>query len=200
MVSNEAQEQLDYIKNVIQESRKTIQNDGLNFLLWGIIVSAGLLLTYFLELFRWRTEWTIFVWLILISLGWMLTWYEYRKMREARVSFFADRVIGGIWLGCGVALSILGFIGPWSCAYSSLYITAVLACVMGIGYFVTGFVTGYCWFKIAGYVWWIISIYMFYFPGLYTLLIFAVMMICVQVIPGAILNRQYRRQHAVKEL
>jgi hypothetical protein len=201
MAPNDAQEQLDFIKNVIHESRKTIQNDGKMYLLWGIIALIGLFNTYFAHLYKniFLLQNSGFVWIILVGFGLILSLFELKKMHRAKVRFFADRVLSGIWIGCGFAMIILGIYAPWINAYPGSYVSAVLAVVMGVGYFATGYVTNYRWFTIFGIAWWLGSLFMFNTPNLNTLLLFIVMTICFQVIPALIIYWKYNHKVSEKE-
>jgi hypothetical protein len=201
MAPNDAQEQLDFIKNVIHESRKTIQNDGKMYLLWGIIALVGLVFTYFAHLYRSTLllQYSGAIWMILVVFGWILSLFEIKKMRRAKVRFFADRVLSGIWIGCGLAMIILGIYAPWINAYPGNYVSAVLAVVMGVGYFATGYVTNYRWFTIFGIAWWLGSLFMFNSPNLNGLLLFIVMTICFQVIPALIIYLKYHHKVPAKD-
>ena len=64
---------------------------------------------------------------------------------------------------------------------------------LGIAYFTSGAIQQLKWLKNIAFGWWAGAIYLFIFPSVHTLLIFAIMMICLQVVPGLILNRKYKK-------
>ncbi|MCX7878150.1 MAG: hypothetical protein N2510_05840, partial [Ignavibacteria bacterium] len=60
-------------------------------------------------------------------------------------------------------------------------------------YSVSGEIQQMNWFKFISLGWWSGGILLFIFPGLHSLLVFAVMMICFQLIPGVILYRRFKK-------
>jgi hypothetical protein len=74
-----------------------------------------------------------------------------------------------------------------------VYICAVTAMLLGIGYFVSGILYEIPWLKYVGIGWWAGSVYFMFFPGREMLLIYALMMISLQVVPGIMLLRKYKQ-------
>jgi hypothetical protein len=189
MTAIDAQEQLDFIKKVMEETRRDITGDGIDFLRWGILTSIGIFLTYFYILFRWPDVHIWFIWVVVIGLGWIFSIRSILKIRKARATSYTGRIVGRIYGGYGVASTILGFIGPLCGAYGSNYIVAVISAILGAAYYGTSLIFGSRWMAIIAVGWWCGSIIMFAFPSMHTLLLFGVMMICFQVIPGFIIYR-----------
>jgi hypothetical protein len=188
MNENAAVEELAFIKNIIKESRKSYALSGKPYIFWGILIVVGLFLEYFRGIDIIDFDYMFFVWIFLIGIGWGYAYYESKKhKRESKTISLAGKILGGVWLACGVSMTIFGFLGTISGAIKGVYVSPVLSLVLAIAYFVTGVVYDYKWQRNLSVGWWAGAIFMFFFPGEHTILIMALMMIGLQIVPGIIL-------------
>jgi len=193
MVTQDTQEEFEFVKKVMEESRRTLIHEGVDFLRWGILASLGIFASYFYHHFQWQMEHVWIFWSAIVIIGWVFSIRSYIRVRKQKATSFTGKIIWSTWIGCGIALTILGFIGPLSGAYGAIYITAVTAAVMGIGYYANGILIGSRWHIIFALAWWCGSIVLFFYHRIESLLIFGLMMVCFQVIPGYIFVRQRRK-------
>jgi len=199
MTEIDAQQELAFIKKVMADSRQIMIDDGKGFIFWGILVASGLFFTYLANAERWDFSLGWF-WLALISIGWIVTFIiEIRAEKKRSTKTFAGKIMGSLWIGCGVAMTILGFIGSITDAYSGIFINPIIAVVLGIGYLVSGVLQGKTWVSMLSIGWWAGAILMFYLHNLETLLIMVGMMILFQTIPGIIIYRESKKELAVVE-
>ncbi len=194
-----AREQLAYIKNIMEETRREMGGYGGDFILWGILMIVGLVVTYLHVVFRLYGPWTWVVWFVLVGTGWLLSIISFMKSKNRRGTSHFTAIACRIWAGYGVAATILGFIGPMSGAYPPDYIVAVVAAVMGAAYLGTGLLFGSRWLQGFAIGWWGGSIVMFYNPTAVMLLVFAAMMFCFQVVPGYFIYRRNKIKTATQE-
>lgn len=89
---------------------------------------------------------------------------------------------------------MFGFIGTLSGAYNPVYICPIISTLLGVSYFTSGEIQQIKWLKFISFGWWAGATYTFLFASIHTLIIFAGMMICFQVIPGIILNNKYKKE------
>jgi hypothetical protein len=191
MDSISAQEELSFIKKVIEDSKKILIMDGKDFIIWGIITALGLLITYFAIITKQYSliDWT---WFILIGLGWVYAFFSnIKRAKKQKTRTFAGKIMGAIWFSMGIAATILGFIGGGSGAINGIFISPAISTVVGVAYFLSGIVYGSKWMTGLSVGWWLGAVYMFLFPGIYSLLIMAGMMLLFQIIPGIVLYRKY---------
>ena len=199
MTEIDAQQELAFIKKVMADSRQIMIDDGKGFIFWGILVATGLSFTYLANAGRWEIPLGWF-WLALISIGWIVTFIiALRAEKKRSTKTFAGKIMGSLWIGCGVAMTILGFIGSITDAYSGVFINPIIAVVLGIGYLVSGVLQGKTWVSLLSIGWWAGAILMFYLHNLETLLIMVGMMILLQTIPGIIIYRESKKELAVVE-
>ena len=116
---------------------------------------------------------------------------ELRK-REART--FAGKLLSTLWFASGIAMFMLGFFGPVTNSYDSVFICPIISTVLGLSYFVSGAIQQNKWFQYLSIGWWLGAALLFIFPGLHVLLVFAGMLILFQALPGIILYRKWKRE------
>jgi len=195
-------QELQYIRNIMAESRKALAEDGKPYIAWGLIVALGMINSYISALIQvdLASGW---VWIGLVLLGYIYIFYYVRKKKKEtpRVKSFIDRLQGAIWASVGSTIGLTVLLitirasqNNGDVQISPFYICYFTAVLTGIGYFLSGFALDIKWLRNIGYVWWVLSIVMFMWPSIHVLGLYAGAMICFQVVPGIILNRKYREQ------
>lgn len=199
MTDLDAQQELAFIKKVMIDSRKILIDDGKGTIFWGLLISFGLLITYLSIAQGWETSLSWF-WPVLITFGWIYTIVtEIRSERKRRVKTFAGKIMGAVWISFGISATILGFVGTVSGAYHGVFISPLIAVLLGTGYLVSGLLYGKAWVSYLSIAWWGGAIVMFFMQNLETLLIMIGMMIVFQVIPGIILYKEFKKERTVTE-
>jgi hypothetical protein len=188
MDEKRAAEELNFIKNIINESRSSFALNGKPYIFWGILVVVGLLLEFLRKFYDWDFGYMFFVWIFLVAIGWIYAFSENRKHRsEFKAKALGKKILGSVWLACGISMTIFGFLGTLSGAIKGIYVSPVVSMILAIAYYVTGVIYDYKWQRNLSFGWWLGAIFLFFFPSQYTNLIMAFMMIGLQIIPGIIL-------------
>jgi hypothetical protein len=198
----QAQEELAFIRKIITESRSTFVENGKPYILWGILIAIGMTMTYISVLTQ--TELYVgYIWIALTIIGWgTIIYYVRQKNRQAaRSRSFIDRIQGSIWGACGAAIGLSVFLiilrdnmNPGDVApINQYYICFITSMIVGIAYFLSGIANDLKWLSNVGYVWWAGAVVMIMFPSVHVLLLYAVMLIFFQVVPGIILMKRYKR-------
>ncbi len=191
MTSDTLQGDLAYIKKIVQESRKNIGLSGDHLIVWGILVSIALFVTWANHYYNWgANEWLH--WVLVIGGGWLFEIIYGRTVdRKIPVRTYTDKIEGFMWLSIGITLTILGFLGIGTDAIRPEYISPIFSTVLAIGYFTSGVIYEVKWIRNLAFGWWGGAIIMFLFPGSYHLLFMAGMMIAFQAIPGFIIQKTW---------
>lgn len=193
----QAREDLAAIRRLMEDGRQVVNTAGPHFVAWGLLTSAALLATYVLG-GRGETRLIWWTWAAAVALGWlasvalMLT-----ASRRARVSTATGRLLGGMWIGTGVTLSLLGFAAPAGGGLAWSAIPGVLTAVLAGGFFATGLLVASRWMQAAAGAWWAGALFMLLWPGPHTLLVTAALVLALQTVPGAVLMLRARRAVAV---
>ncbi|HBE72878.1 MAG TPA: hypothetical protein DDW31_02065 [candidate division Zixibacteria bacterium] len=202
MDSINAQEELAFIRKAIADGRRVAVDNGLDYIVWGSLVSLGMFATIALELAGVKGNAYLFLWVAVMGSGWVFSLLRHlREKSSERVRTMAGSILNALWLSCGLVIMLLIFVaGPLMGQSPSPAIAAVL----GIGYLVSGVLLDFVYFKVSAVFWWLGSAVMFYLESPWgrpissnfhaDILLFAVMMILFQVVPGAILYRRWRRE------
>ena len=184
MDAKQAELEITLIKKMIEDSRKIIACDGKDYIVWGVLILIGLIGTYVSILTR-ISNYIGWLWIIVVGIGWIYSLTVHSKgSAKTRVNTLAGKILGGIWLSCGIAMTLIGFLGMYTGALREWAISPMMSVVLGIAYFTSGIVYGNSWVKYLSLGWWAGAIIMFLFPVLHILLIFAAMMVLFQIIPG----------------
>ena len=194
METTQAELELSLIKKMMEDSRKINLDNGWHFIYWGSLVTVALLLNYLLIVTRFgKPEYIGWMWFIMMIGGAIAGGFIERKHeKKKKVQTMAGRIIGSLWFASGIAMFMYGFIGSISGGYNPVFICPVISTSLGISYFTSGEIQQIKLLKYIAFGWWIGAVFLFFFPGIHTLLIFAIMMICFQIIPGIILNRKFK--------
>ena len=191
-----AQQEIAFIKKVMQDSRKVVYSDGIEFIYWGVIVSICLIYTYFSVYFR-GERYIFYVWLILMLLGYAGNALFLRKRyKRLKVKSLAGNMLGLIWGATGGAMLLVGFVGGFSGAIRGVFISPLMCSFLGPAYLLSGYIYGKKWVSYLSVFWWAGAIVMFIWPGLYTVLMMACMMIVLQIMPGIILYKDSKLEFA----
>src|SRR5437588_966981 len=93
------EDELQYIRKIIAESRQSFVESGEPYIVWGLLVAIGMIVSYISVLVQ-RDLYTAYVWAALILFGWGSMFYYYRKQnkRQARAKSYIDRMAGSIWV------------------------------------------------------------------------------------------------------
>ena len=192
----DVKDEIAFIKKVIEDSKRTIGGENMGSIVWGIIVVIGMLLTY-LHIIILHFIPVVWVWIVLIGLGWIYTVYSTIKQKnKASVKTFGSRILTSLWTACGIVMTCIGFyatltgfIKPWA-------IIPLCCMVIGIGYFVTADIADSRITKLFAFLWWIGGLLMMTWPGSYIFLIFALMIITMQIIPNIKYHLDWKKQVA----
>ncbi len=202
------EDELQYIRKIIEESRAAFVENGKIYILWGLIMAIGMGVTYLSFLLNRNLD-TGYVWIALILLGWimMIMLYRARKHKGQRAKSIIERIDTAIWGACGGAIGLLVIIfmlnyhyDPSSSFFSTLFdtispfvISFFSAIILGIAFYLSGIVNQIRWLRNLSFVCWAGAAAMFLWPSIHVFGLYALMLILFQVVPGIILQRRYHR-------
>ncbi|MBK7252760.1 MAG: hypothetical protein IPI04_02290 [Ignavibacteria bacterium] len=194
METKNAELELSLIKKMMEDSRRLNIDNGIHYIFWGILVTIALLINYAMVLLKVPGNYIGLAWFILMLSGALIDGIIGRRQsKSSKVTTFTSRIMGSLWFASGIAMFMYGFLGTITKAYNPLFICPIISTSLGISYFTSGAIQQIKWLQNISFGWWAGAAFMFIFPSVHTLLIFAVMMICLQVIPGLILNKKSKQ-------
>ncbi len=186
------QAQLDFIKSIMDDSQKVLADNGMGFIVWGILILLAGLLSFILDQFQ-MSQYVGWAYVFIVSLGWIyMMSYDRKREKQTIGNPLIRKVIGSIWIAVLLSMTILGFVGGASGAINLDYMSAVMYTVLGTAYFLQGVITGKMWVRNLGLAWWGGSIILFFIKGPAAITLMILMMIGLQIVPGIIFNRQWK--------
>lgn len=198
MTEMNATNDIAFIKSIIEKSKRKIEDNGFGAVVWAFLIAVGLVSTYIGVETRYYFPY-MWNWIVIIGTGWLFSFFYYwRESKKSRGSSILDKIMGALWTGFGVSLTIIGFVGPYTGAYNGLLTCPIGAALLGSAFYTTGVITETSWFKWLSIGWWLGAIYMFVFLNLEVLLILAGMMVLFQMVPGIIIYFHYKHQKEVE--
>jgi len=196
MDSMDAQQELSFIRKVIEDGRRAISDDGKELIVWGLLVVVGMATMFVSLQFEFAIS-KVWLWGALIGIGWTYTIVrEIRTRKRNRFTTFGGRILGSLWMGCGIVMTLVGFLAPATGAIKPWAIIPIISLILGIGYLVTGVVHDDRWMRMSAAGWWVGAVVMLLWPGYYMFLLFGGLIIVFQIVPGVKLYREWQAQHS----
>lgn len=191
MLKNSSVEQdIAFIRNVIEKSRNDVAENGINYIIWGVLVSLTLIATYFFIEYE-VYNYIYYAWGSVIVLGWGLSAFLYTKSKdEERTVSHLTKIYGYVWLSICVGISVSIFLGIYPRYFPVL---TTISIIMGVGFFISSYIVDTKILFFCAIMWWLSSFMFFFWQTNESLLIFAIMMLLFQVLPGIILKNRWKK-------
>lgn len=183
---NQLQEKLDLITLLVSDSRADLKDKGFSFMLWGGVVSAGVLLTFFLrhiQLEKFILDFWLFF--IVVSLA-----VNYHLARKRKVRSQVTKLSNVLWfstVGSGQVLLLLAVFLP---SYSTIDFLSVpvavgfLCVLLGVGYLAHAVLSQYRFLYYVGLLWQLGGVFVMLLPEPYPYALVGGMAFLLQFIPG----------------
>jgi len=193
------EEELAFIRKVIQDSRQSMVENGKPYIAWGLVVALMMFATYIEALTGGNGSITGWLWLIFgTAIGIASIRWARQEGPKQQSRPFADRLGGAIWGACGGTLGlVIVLVNVGRAIDPELYIDPLLVCplvslILGIAYFLSGIVNDLKWLRNIGFAWWIGGSAMFFIHSIHVLAVYGMMLLVFQVIPGILLYRNHK--------
>jgi hypothetical protein len=195
MNKNQAQKELAFVKQVMEDSQRALLDNGKIFVILSLFALFGVCLKIFKDYMGLRID-NLYIYIPLVVIGLTFTiFYKTRVNRKTGGKTFASKAIDGLWTALLISASILSLIGYASGAIQPMAVAPVIAVLFGIHQYMSGLLLNLRWISSMAYGWWISSIGMFLWPGEHSVIVMGILLILFQLLPGIFLfqNRKKRR-------
>lgn len=193
----QAQQDLAFIRELMQSARRATYVSGAFFILWALITGLGLLGTWLLVTGKLTLPFdagvgTFWLWIVLDTIGFIGTVWIIRRVhsRATAAANPVDRLIGLSWFAVAAGILIVAIVGVGSGTISGDVMCAISAVFIGIGVFNSGLLAGMKWLRNLAFGWWIGGGLMLAAPGLWNLWFMALLLFLLYLIPGVVLARR----------
>jgi len=190
MKSKQAVEEISLIKEMIERTKKSTAAHGGYFIAWGVLIIAAILGNYVLiYLQQYNLIWLN--WIVFMGGGMIYSVvYWPRKARKDEVRTYTGKIRAHLWIACGIAFILVGFVFPLSGFYSYKLIPVLIATIAGIGMLVGGSIYEWPILKWSGLFWWAGAVIMVFLPASYHGFVFIFLIIIGYLYPGIQINRK----------
>ena len=188
----EATNDIALIRRLMHESQSAVYDGRGHFVLWGLISALGLALTY-AYVVGWSVPDPRLIWLVALALGWAGSIaLGMRGRNRARVHTHASRLLGWLWISCAATMTLVGTAGLFGDVVPVNALPGLVSAILAVGVLGTGVLTGHSWLRWVAVCWWVGAAVMLFRPGVYALLLLAVMAVLLEVVPGLVLMSRKR--------
>ena len=195
MIDDQVRQDIAFIRRAVEEGGAYATAHGPHMLVWGVAVAFGYLGTYAFSR-GWSPIAPRGIWPVCLGLAWL---YSLRRIVAGRRDFPTRgpmaQALAMLWLGCTTSLTILAIAVLTSGDMRMGWCDAVVAGVLGIGFFASASLTNLPWLRWVAVAWWIgeIAIFALRHDAAVRLPVAAGLMLVLLAGPGVLLAR---RRHA----
>jgi hypothetical protein len=163
MIEDQAREDIALIRRAIEDGAAYATAGSPDMLVWGIAVAIGYLGTYAC-IRGWSPVAPGPLWAACLGLPWL---FSLRRVatglagRKVRARGPMAQALAMLWFGCGIFLTILGIAVMATDEGRNGWCSAVVAGVMGIGFFASASLTRLLWLRWVAIAWWLGEVALF---------------------------------------
>jgi hypothetical protein len=199
MTQNQFQQEITIIKEMIEKTRKDTAESGLLFIIPGILCILMVLLMSALQWFNANhlMKPVMFASMAVISLS--SAYIGYRESKKAKVATYVKKVFGYVWIAVAVSCLLFVLYFPLIGVYSWDILGILAFSVLGIGFFVTGGLYELPLIQWCSLFWWIGAAILPLAKGFTSMFIIIAVFLLGYILPGFIMNRQYKARSISNE-
>ncbi len=197
MEKNQMQEDISFIRNMIDNNRRALVDNGITYISIGIYIFAGVVLTFILNINGISSAVPV-LWLILMTMLIVFNFTIQKKFQKKQAKkTFASKVFTSTWTACGTPIFIVSvlYLTTGSISVTSLFIT--VSSVLGIGYFLTGIINELKFMTVSAFVWWIATaaavLWKYIGDENQLSLLFAGLIFILEIVPGFVIYKRWKR-------
>jgi len=192
MDKEQAQQEIVFIKKIIEDTQKNFVNNGKIYMLWSLVAILAIFVKYIRDVlaFEFSNLWIYIPMFIIGAIG--NYFLKQISDQEKQIKSFSQDIIEGIWGGIGITIVLLVFVGYITGGVKGWAIAPIVASVFGSLHYMSGIVSGSTLVRYSSVGWWGAAIFMFVYPGEYSVLLLAGLLLIFQLIPGIVLYRKWK--------
>jgi hypothetical protein len=182
------------IKEMIEKTRKETAESGHFLIFMGIAAVFFVLIVSLLEIFNLHAivlPTMIILTVINAIIGGIIV---NRGEKQEKVKSYPRTLVLTIWYISSMALVLYTFVFPFLNVYTFFALPVMVSVTAGIAVFMTGVIYELAYIRWLSSAWWISAILMALIQNKYRFLIIIAAIIIGWILPGIILNRQYKNR------
>jgi hypothetical protein len=199
MTQNQVQQEISIIKEMIEKTRRDTAESGLLFIIPGIVCILMILCIASLHVFEAKhlVKPVMFISMAVIALT--SAYIGYREGKKAKVETYVKKIFGYLWMSIGISCGIFVLFFPLMGVYSWDMVGIISFVVLGIGFFVTGGLYELPLIQWCSLFWWIGASILPFTKGYTSMFLIIAIFLFGYILPGIIMNRQYKARRKSNE-
>ena len=200
MTQENIEQDLQFIKKTLENNRRKLVDNGVFYILWGVMSVLGTAISY---IFINQNMLYIlpFFWLAFIILFIFIQKFVDRKTEpHEHITSFGWKVFNAVWLSVGITAVLLSTLFFTTSIIPVPVFLGSIAAVFGIAYYLSGIINDLKFLTYLSFAWWtatVILVLWEQFINLYYIaMFFAGLILFLQVIPGIIIYKKWKRDYA----
>ena len=196
MSSTNFEQDIQYIKAMIRQSREVTAGSWMFFLVWGVLVILAIVAQYVLvSLAIYHLIWLDWVAFAVIGLSFSMI-YSRKLKKEKKVKTYLDQALSAVILASALGFLLTGFIFPYLNLYGWEAIPVLIAMVAGMLTFIMGGLFEWKLLKACGLIWWAGALIMCFVPAGLRSLFFIPLILIGYIWPALSLRSLYYKQRS----
>ena len=200
MTQEIVEQDLQFIKKALENNRRMLADNGIFYILWGVMVVIGTPISYIFVNMN-MINILPFYWLGLAIIFFFIQLFVDKKTGpKDHVDTFCWKLFNAVWRAVGITCILLSILFFTTGKITVPAFMGTISAVFGIAYYLSGIINDIKFLTRLSYVWWLATIIAFtweyMFDLYYIALFFALLILFLQVIPGIIIHKKWKRDYA----
>lgn len=192
------QQNISIINDMIEKTKKETADSGYFFIGIGLLTMVFVFVIAVLE-FNNMGHLVIPALLVLLFAGGIMGYFTVNpQINAGRVKSYFKTLCYSVWFACSVPVFLITFLLPALKVISYSQIPVFTTLIFGIAIFVTGVIFGSRYIYWSSLIWWLGALVLAFVQGYSKTISMEIIILFGWVLPGIILNRQYRKYGARK--
>jgi drug/metabolite transporter (DMT)-like permease len=197
MPAFDAQEELAFIKKIMDDTQKVLIDNGKIYILWSALAIIAIILKLVKEELNIMIN-NLWLYIPVLVVGSIISYFLKKKVdMQIPVKKITNRILKGMWSGFAVTVTILVVIGYISGSVNSWAIPSIIAALIGSIHYSSGIVLQNRLIMYSAPAWWTYAVVTLFWPGAYMVPMLAVMFFVFQFLPAVLLYRRWKNDISV---
>ncbi len=186
MENHKLSEEINLIKETIEKSKRRFADNGLHYIAWGILTAIASVATYLLIS---NSVYKGLIWTVanIVGIAFSIT---INKRRNLGATNFLDKIVGNVWIASIVALIFLLLVAAFSPYIAPRIIPIFPSVILFVAFYITGNLYQDNLLRLISFCWLAAAIVFSLWISINSLLVFAGLLILLQVVPGIIIYKR----------
>jgi hypothetical protein len=194
MNDTNAKEEIRYIQEMIEQTRKITAGAWMYFLVWGVVIILAVAVMYALvSLEKFELIWVN--WTAFVAVGVIFSMVYGRKHeRLSGARTYPQIATAHVSMACGIGFMLAGFVFPFLELYTWGVIPVLMAMIAGTYVFSLGGIYEWNLLKWCGVIWWIGAVGSVFLHENLRALLFIPLILVGYIMPALVLRSKYNKQ------